>query len=485
MNIETTPTPNIESGFTTLGLPAVLVDGLARRGITTPTDVQNVATPGVLKGQDMIVQAKTGTGKTFAFGLPILTALAGPEGQLPRALVVAPTRELALQVADDLITMGSLLGLRTTTVYGGQDFEPQLRALGAGVDIVVGTPGRLLDLASRGHLDLSNVQHLVLDEADEMLAMGFLPDVRKIFALAGNRRQTLLFSATMPSEIRTLSRSFLANPTYVSVVSEGDSRSTVAGVTQHFFQAHPLDKPEILARILQADGRSATIVFCRTKMTAQRLADDMIARGFSAASLHGDLPQVAREKALAAFRSGTIDVLIATDVAARGIDVDGISHVINYQTPEDAATYLHRIGRTARAGRTGTAVTFIEWDAVARWKFISEEIGLENATPVETYSTSEHLFSLLSIPTTVKGSLPGAPGAKPSHPEPSARGTRPRTSSSRRPNRSEGRSGSTSGEVRRSSTADVPAPRRGEVPTTDGNVAPRVRRRTRSGSHTA
>lgn len=396
------PTRN---GFDELGVPAAVVTGLAERNIVTPTEVQQTAIPVVRQGRDVIVQAKTGTGKTLAFGLPLLSALDGPGNGKPRVLVVTPTRELCSQVASDLATTGEALGIRCVAVYGGQGFEPQIAALQSGVDIVVGTPGRLLDLSRRKELELQEVLHVVLDEADEMLNMGFLPDVQRLLGLAKHREQTLMFSATMPTEVRALARGFMKNPTFISVAGENHESRTVAGVTQHAFQTHNLDKPEVLARILQAEGRGGTVVFCRTKMTAQRVADELVSRGFKARAIHGDLSQQAREDALESFRSRKSDVLVATDVAARGIDIDGVTHVVNYQTPEDAATYLHRIGRTARAGRSGTAVTFVDWDMVLRWNLIAKEIGLGENTLLELYSSSPELYQLLGIPSDAKGRL--------------------------------------------------------------------------------
>lgn len=390
--------------FTSFNLPTSLIDQLAIRGITTPTDVQVEAIPLVTRRQNLIVQAKTGTGKTFAFGLPLLALLDSPRGDTPRALVVAPTRELALQVHRDLSEFGAVLGLRTVAVYGGADATTQINALRAGVDIVVGTPGRLLDLASQHALRLSGIEHVVLDEADEMLDMGFLPDITKLLTLASNRSQTLLFSATMPTEIRQLARRFATNPYFIQVADPNADTASVALVTQHVYKTHPLDKPEVLARLLQAGGRGPSIVFCRTKRWAQRISDEMNERGFNTAALHGDLTQVARERALEQFRNGNTDVLIATDVAARGIDIDGITHVVNYDAPEDAATYLHRIGRTARAGRSGIAVTFVDLEVIPRWVFIARDLGLAE-DPAETFSTSAHLFTELDIPEGTRGRL--------------------------------------------------------------------------------
>lgn len=425
---------SIVNGFAELGVPSSIVEVLAAKNITIPTAVQQETIPLAAKARDLVVQAKTGTGKTLAFGIPMVTALAAPSGTAPRALVVTPTRELSLQVAADLAQIGAPLGVRVISLYGGQDFVPQIAGLDAGVDIVVGTPGRLLDLVSRRNLDLAAVDQLVLDEADEMLDMGFLPDVQRLLGHTKQRSRTLLFSATMPPTIRTLARSFLNQPTFTSIADPDGDGSTVAGVTQYVYKVHGLDKQEMLARLLQAEGRGPTIVFCRTKMTAQRLSDDMIERGFNTAALHGDLSQAAREKGLAAFREARVDVLIATDVAARGIDVTGITHVVNYQMPEDAATYLHRIGRTARAGRKGIAVTFIEWDNMTPWRFMAQEIGLDDAlaVPVETFSTSQHYLTDLAIPAGTKGRLKAAPARHPrrdARPTGNSRNARPATGS--------------------------------------------------------
>ncbi len=293
------------------------------------------------------------------------------------------------------------------SVYGGRSYEPQVQALRAGIDVVVGTPGRLLDLARQGHLDLSAVEVLVLDEADEMLDLGFLPDVERILALTPSSRQTMLFSATMPGEIVTLSRKYLNQPTRISAEDPDESR-IVPATAQHVFRAHSLDKPEMLSRLLQAEGRGLTMVFTQTKRQADRLAEELATRGFAAAAVHGDLGQGERERALRAFRSGKIDVLVATDVAARGIDVEGVTHVVNYSCPDDEKTYLHRIGRTGRAGASGVAVTLVDWDDVTRWKSINTILGLPFDDPPETYSTSEEFYDELGIPHVVTGTLPKA-----------------------------------------------------------------------------
>jgi len=375
-------------------------------GITQPFPVQKLTLQIALSGVDLIGQARTGTGKTLAFGVPLLDRLVLPS-QRPQALVVVPTRELCIQVADDLHRAGKNRKVTVVAIYGGRAFEPQVDALRAGVDVVVGTPGRLLDLARQGHLDLGGVQTLVLDEADEMLDLGFLPDIEKILAQTPSDRQTMLFSATMPGPILTLARRFLNQPVHMRAEDPTET-SMVPTTAQHVFRAHNLDKVEMIARILQSEGRGLTIVFCRTKRGCDRVGADLADRGFAAAAVHGDLAQAARERVVRAFRTGKIDVLVATDVAARGIDIQGVTHVINYQCPEDDKTYVHRIGRTGRAGEFGTAITFVDWDDMPRWKDINNTLGLPFPEPPETYSSSAHFFETLDIPKGVTGSLPRA-----------------------------------------------------------------------------
>jgi superfamily II DNA/RNA helicase len=382
-------------------------------GITNPFPIQAMAIPIALTGTDMIGQARTGTGKTLAFGIPLLQrvvvpgerdfdALAKPGA--PQALVVTPTRELASQVSKDLTVAAAQRRARVVTLYGGMGYEPQLDALTAGVEVVVGTPGRLLDLADRRALDLSHIKVLVLDEADEMLDLGFLPDVERILAKTPELRQTMLFSATMPAAIVTLARRHLRHPVNIRAESAEDS-TTVPATAQFVYQAHDLDKPEVIARILQAENRNRVMIFCRTKRSAQRVSDDLAERGFSATSIHGDLSQVLREKALKRFRGGEADVLVATDVAARGIDVTDVTHVINYECPDDDKTYIHRIGRTGRAGASGIAITFVDWADRTRWKVINNTLGLPFEEPQETYSTSAHLFHDLGIDPAARGRI--------------------------------------------------------------------------------
>src|SRR4051795_2361712 len=392
-----------------------------------------------LIGTDLIGQARTGTGKTLAFGIPILQRavathdpdyleLAAP-GK-PQSLVVAPTRELALQVSSDLALAGKDRGIRVLTVYGGVPYDPQLDALKEGVDVVVGTPGRLIDLMNRRALDISHVKSLVLDEADEMLDLGFLPDVERLLAKTPETRQTMLFSATMPAAIVSLARTHMRHPMNIRAESSYDTQ-LVPATAQFIYQAHDLDKPEMIGRILQAENSGLTIVFTRTKRASQRIADDLVERGFSASPLHGDMAQAAREKALTKFREGKLRVLVATDVAARGIDVTGVTHVINYTCPEDEKTYVHRIGRTGRAGATGVAVTFVDWADVTRWKVINKQLDLPFDEVLETYSTSEHFFHDMGIAPGTKGRIVPEKPAEPVRSEAKPREERPRRARNR------------------------------------------------------
>jgi len=393
--------------FSDLGISDAICSGLEAAGIITTFPIQALTLPLALRGQDIIGQARTGTGKTLAFGIPLLELIEEGSAGPPMALVVVPTRELAIQVADDLRTAAVNLRARVLTVYGGRAYEPQIDALRAGVDIVVGTPGRLLDLAERGHLDLSAVRALVLDEADKMLDLGFLPDVERIVRLTPGDRQTMLFSATMPGDVVTLARRHMRRPT--NVRAEGhDEPAPAPGTRQHVFRTHQMDKIEVLARVLQARDRGLTMVFCQTKRAADQVASALASRGFAVATVHGDLGQGQRERSLRAFRSGKVDVLTATEVAARGLDVDDVTHVVNYECPDDDKTYVHRIGRTGRAGRAGVAVTFVDWRDMHRWKLINDALGLGQPEPEETYSTSEHLYTQLDIPHEATGTLPRA-----------------------------------------------------------------------------
>ncbi|MFE7218135.1 DEAD/DEAH box helicase, partial [Streptomyces albidoflavus] len=456
--------------------------------MTNPFPIQELTLPVALSGTDVIGQAKTGTGKTLGFGLPLLERVtvaadveagrAKPE-QLttaPQALVVVPTRELCQQVTNDLLTAGKVRDVRVLAIYGGRAYEPQVEALNKGVDVIVGTPGRLLDLAGQRKLDLGHVKALVLDEADEMLDLGFLPDVERIVTMLPAKRQTMLFSATMPGAVIGLARRYMTQPTHIRATSPDDEGATVANIAQHVFRAHSMDKPELVSRILQAEGRGLAMIFCRTKRTAADIAEQLQRRGFASGAVHGDLGQGAREQALRAFRNGKVDVLVCTDVAARGIDVEGVTHVINYQTPEDEKTYLHRIGRTGRAGRTGIAITLVDWDDIPRWQLINKALELTFNDPVETYSTSPHLYEELRIPEGTKGTLPRADRTRAGLAaeeledlgETGGRGARGGRADARR-----GRGGRSEGREERQEERSEP----GERPARQ----PRRRRRTRSG----
>ena len=411
-------TKTTELTFAKLGVRDEIVRALTEQGIEHPFAIQELTLPLALAGDDVIGQARTGMGKTLGFGVPLLQRItagtgARPLNGTPRALIVVPTRELCLQVTEDLATAARYLTaddgrrLSVVSIYGGRAYEPQIDALRAGADVVVGTPGRLLDLSQQGHLQLGGLSMLVLDEADEMLDLGFLPDIERILRQIPEERQSMLFSATMPGPIITLARTFMNQPTHIR--AEAPHSAATHDTTEQFvYRAHALDKVELVSRILQANGRGATMVFTRTKRTAQKVADDLAERGFKVGAVHGDLNQAAREKALKAFRTGDIDVLVATDVAARGIDIDDVTHVINYQIPEDEQAYVHRIGRTGRAGKTGVAVTLVDWDELVRWSTIDKALGLDSPDPAETYSNSPHLYDELGIPAGAGGTVGAA-----------------------------------------------------------------------------
>jgi superfamily II DNA/RNA helicase len=476
--------------FRELGVLPEICDSLERAGITTPFAIQEMTLSVALLGTDLIGQARTGTGKTLAFGIPLLQRSVAPKDPdyselpqgKPQALIVAPTRELALQVSGDLALAGSDRGLRVLTVYGGVGYEPQLDALKSGVDVVVGTPGRLIDLADRRALDLSHVHALVLDEADEMLDLGFLPDVVKLISKTPETRQTMLFSATMPAAIVSLARVHMRHPMNIRAESSYEN-ATVPATAQFIYQVHDLDKPEIIGKVLQAEDAGKMIVFTRTKRQAQRIAEDLAERGFKSSPLHGDMAQIAREKALTRFREDKIQVLVCTDVAARGIDVQGVSHVINYSCPEDDKTYIHRIGRTGRAGATGTAITFVDWADLHRWKMINKTLDLPFDDPAETYSTSDHLFHDQGIAPGTKSRL-----VDPAPREKQERSDRGERSSDRKPrsrdrdrdrNRNRTRGGQpVAGAAEGSGSAEQPSG--GERSGAPGSGNRRRRRRTRS-----
>jgi ATP-dependent RNA helicase DeaD len=339
--------------FTSLNLREELVQTVTALGYTEPTAIQAAMIPVMLTGVDVIGQAQTGTGKTAAFALPILHNF--KSNRKPQALVLAPTRELALQVAEAMLAYGRLLKVRVLPVYGGQPYAPQISQLKRGVDIVVGTPGRLIDLMERNLLDLSDVKTVVLDEADEMLNMGFIESVEAILAATPTERQTALFSATLPTRIRALANRFMRDPQSVSVKR---ATMTVQATEQRYYLVHESDKLNALTNLFEMEPITSALVFARTRVETTRLASELSQRGFPAEALNGDLEQNARERILGRFRSNELKVLVATDVAARGLDIDDISHVINFQLPDDPEVYVHRIGRTGRAGKTGIAMSF-------------------------------------------------------------------------------------------------------------------------------
>ena len=340
--------------FASLSLREELVQAITGLGYSEPTPIQSAIIPIMLTGADVIGQAQTGTGKTAAFALPILQNFT-PQRHV-QALVLAPTRELALQVADSMIEYGKHLDVRVLAVYGGQPYGPQISRLNRGVDVVVGTPGRLLDLIERNALNIKHVRVLVLDEADEMLNMGFMEDVEKILAETPVERQTALFSATMPPRIRSLANRFMRDPQHVNI--KGDTL-TLASTEQRYYLVHEADKTHALTRLFEIEPIKSALIFARTRAETANLANELVVRGIPAEAIHGDLDQKAREAVLSRFRSNQLKVLVATDVAARGLDIEDISHVFNYHLHDDAEVYVHRIGRTGRAGKTGVAITLL------------------------------------------------------------------------------------------------------------------------------
>ncbi|QEW03557.1 DEAD/DEAH box helicase [Microbacterium lushaniae] len=472
--------------FAELGVDQDIVDALASKGIVDAFPIQEQTIPLGLPGQDIIGQAKTGTGKTFGFGIPVVQRLGlNPEHGV-KALIVVPTRELAVQVYEDMDMLTQNRSTSVVAIYGGKAYEGQIEQLKAGAQIVVGTPGRLIDLSNQRLLDLSHATEVVLDEADKMLDLGFLPDIEKIFTKLPAVRHTQLFSATMPGPIVALARRFMSNPIHIRA-NDPDEGLTQANIEHLVYRAHSLDKDEIIARILQAEGRGKTVIFTRTKRAAQKLVDELSDRGFNAAAVHGDMSQESRERSMAAFKAGKRDVLIATDVAARGIDVDDVTHVINHTIPDDEKAYLHRVGRTGRAGKTGIAVTFVDWDDLHKWALINRALEFGQPDPVETYSSSPHLYTELGIPEGTKGRLVTAPKASvEKKPAERRHADKPAEGSSDAPRRRRRRTAGDEGAV--TETAGDRSPGGGGTHDGggkehhDGNSAPRRRRRRRGGS---
>ena len=394
--------------FSELNIDQDMVDSLAAKGILEPFPIQTQTIPLALAGQDIIGQAKTGTGKTFGFGLPVIQRLGlNPEPGV-QALIVVPTRELCVQVSEDLELAARNRETKIVSIYGGKAYEGQIEQLKAGAQIVVGTPGRLLDLASQRLLSFANVREMVLDEADKMLDLGFLSDIEKLFAQTPADRHTMLFSATMPGPIVALARRFMNRPIHIRA-TDPDEGLMQANIEHLVYRAHNMDKDEVIGRILMAEGRGKTVIFTRTKRAAAKLVEELGDRGFNATAVHGDLNQEQRERAMASFKAGKKDILIATDVAARGIDVEDVTHVINHTIPEDDKAYLHRVGRTGRAGKTGIAVTFVDWDDMHKWTLINKALDFGVPEPLETYSSSPHLYTDLNIPAGSKGRLRATP----------------------------------------------------------------------------
>ena len=367
-----TPVEEAKS-FETLDLPEPILQAVRDLEFESMTPIQAQAIPVLLEGHDLIGQAQTGTGKTAAFALPII-AKVDVKNNVPQALVLAPTRELAVQVAGGIYALAKHTGLRVVPVYGGQPIDRQFRALKAGAHVVVGTPGRLIDHLRRGSLSLETVTFCVLDEADEMLALGFMEEVEEILAALPAERQTAFFSATMPARVKGLSKQFLKSPEHITINAK---HRTVDSVEQTYYEVQRGKKPDALARVLDMEAPGPTIVFCRTRQETNDVAEALRVRGYNAESLNGEMSQNDRDRVLRRFRSGQADLLVATDVAARGLDIETVTHVINYAIPFDVEQYIHRIGRTGRAGRTGDAITLVEINERRKLKTIEQVTGVK------------------------------------------------------------------------------------------------------------
>jgi len=377
-----------EKTFADLGLASELVDALSARGIEAPFAIQALTIPDALAGRDVCGKAKTGSGKTFAFGLPVLQLMPKAKSAAPTALALVPTRELALQVHDELAALATDLDRSLLAVYGGANIETQIKALKGGADFVIATPGRLIDLVERKEVSLGSIKHVIVDEADRMADMGFLPQVEWLLRHVEGEHQTLLFSATLDGVVDKLITRYQHNPTRHEV--ESDS-VTVDKMVHHFFAVHEMDKVKVAASIAESSNRM--LVFSRTKHGADRLAEKLGKQGVRSAAIHGDLRQSAREQALNRFSEGEYKVLVATDVAARGIHVDEIDVVVHYDPPEDHKTYLHRSGRTARAGEKGVAVTLSLWNQELEVKRLLKRLGLDQPI-VEIFSNDDRLEDL-------------------------------------------------------------------------------------------
>jgi ATP-dependent RNA helicase DeaD len=369
--------------FTSLNLRDEVMQAVTELGYNQPTPIQAGMIPLMLTGVDVIGQAQTGTGKTAAFALPILNNF--QPNRHVQALVLAPTRELALQVSRSMEEYGKHLNVRVLAVYGGQPYGPQISKLNRGIDIVVGTPGRLLDLIDRKALNIKHIRTLVLDEADEMLNMGFIEDIEKILAETPAERQTALFSATLPARIRSLANRFMRDPQSVTI--KRDNTNALA-IEQRYYLVHESDKTNALTRLFEIEPIKSALIFARTRAETSQLANELVVRGIPAEAIHGDLDQNARERVLGRFRSNQLKVLVATDVAARGLDIDDISHVFNFHLPDDAEVYIHRIGRTGRAGKAGIAITLLSPREKRRMREV-EALTKQTATKMELPTTAD------------------------------------------------------------------------------------------------
>ncbi len=358
--------------FSEFNLHRDIAKGVKIAGFKEPSPIQEEAIPLVLDGIDLVAQAHTGTGKTAAFGLPILEKIAS--GEIERALVITPTRELASQVSDELYHLGRFAGIRTLAIYGGVGYGRQIALVHKGVQVVVATPGRLRDLYQKGKIDVFNPEIVVLDEADEMLDMGFLEVVKEIFDYIPQNRQTLLFSATMPEPIKDLAESILYNPEYISVVKDEDS-TTNNKIEQAYYVIDESQRDEAVVKLLEQENYNKALIFCRMKREVDRVTEHLKALGFNAEGLHGDIEQMQRDEIVRSYRRGRLDILVATDVAARGLDIKDVTHVFNYHIPFDPQSYVHRIGRTGRAGKDGRAITLVTTDEFRELKRIQKEVG--------------------------------------------------------------------------------------------------------------
>ena len=351
-----------------------LLKGVKIAGFKEPSPIQEMVIPIIEKGEDLVGQAHTGTGKTAAFGLPLMNKIA--KGEIDRALVITPTRELATQVSDELYHLGRFAGIRTLTVYGGVGYGRQIALIHKGVQIVVATPGRLKDLYKKGKIDVFNPEIVVLDEADEMLDMGFLEEIKEIFEYIPQNRQTLLFSATMPEPIKELADDILYNPEFISVV--GDEEATTNNIIdQRYYVINENERDDAIVRLLETEKTNKCLIFCRMKREVDRLSEYLAAQGFNARGLHGDMEQPERDEVIKGYRRGQIKIMVATDVASRGLDVKDVTHVFNYHIPFDPQSYVHRIGRTGRAGKSGQAITLVSTGEFKELQRIQKEVGAE------------------------------------------------------------------------------------------------------------